>query len=91
MLSEAVRYLKPGGRLLYVTCSVLREENEERVEALLARTADLAPIEAAHLASKAGVAALGTRGSTLGPGLRLTPLTAGTDGFYVAGLTRIAG
>lgn len=90
VLGEAVRYLKPGGRLVYITCSVLREENEDRITALLTAHADLAPVDAAHMATKAGVPALSERVSTLGPGLRLTPRTTGTDGFYIVALSRIA-
>lgn len=91
VLAEAVRFLKPGGRLLYVTCSLLREENEDRIGALLSRQADLLPLDARHLATQAGVPDLGDRASPIGPGLRLTPRTTGTDGFYVAALTRVAG
>ena len=90
VLREAVRYLKPGGRLLYVTCSVLREENEDPVLALLSAEPSLAPVDGAHLARKAGVPALAERVSPLGPGLRLTPRTTDTDGFYIAALSRIA-
>ena len=36
VLAQAATYVKPGGRLVYVTCSLLAEENEGRVEAFLA-------------------------------------------------------
>ena len=39
-LDAATRYLRPGGTLLYATCSVLRVENEDRIDAFLARHAD---------------------------------------------------
>ena len=91
VLAAAVRYLKPGGRLVYVTCSVLREENEDRVAALLAAHADLLPMDAGVMASRAGVPTLGEQASKLGAGLRLTPRTTGTDGFYVAALVRTGG
>ncbi len=87
VLREACRFLKPGGRLVYVTCSVLREENEDRIAALLAERADLAPVAVADLTARAGLPALADRASPHGPGLRLTPRTTGTDGFYVAALT----
>jgi 16S rRNA (cytosine967-C5)-methyltransferase len=91
VLASAVRYLKPGGRLHYVTCSVLREENEDRIAALLETHRDLLPVDAGVMAARAGVPQLADRASTFGPGLRLTPHTAGTDGFYIATLARTGG
>ncbi|MCW6511094.1 RsmB/NOP family class I SAM-dependent RNA methyltransferase [Lichenifustis flavocetrariae] len=91
VLAAAVRYLKPGGRLLYATCSVLHEENEDRIAALLAAHPDLLPLDAGVMAARAGVPQLGNHASKSGPGLRLTPRTTGTDGFYIAALTRAAG
>lgn len=88
VLREAPRFVKRGGRIAYVTCSVLRVENEARVEAFLAAHPDFLPLDMAHAARKAGVPDLAERVSTLGPGLRLTPATAGTDGFYVALLAK---
>ncbi|MBE7219720.1 MAG: RsmB/NOP family class I SAM-dependent RNA methyltransferase [Caulobacteraceae bacterium] len=88
VLAAAVRYLKPGGRLVYVTCSVLRGENEDRVAALLDAQPDLLPVDAGVMASRAGVPELGAQASRLGPGLRLTPRATGTDGFYVAALAK---
>lgn len=86
-LRQALAAVRPGGRLVYVTCSVLREENEERIAALLAERPDLTPVEPARLAEEAGLPALAGRASPHGPGLRLSPLTTGTDGFFVAALT----
>jgi 16S rRNA (cytosine967-C5)-methyltransferase len=88
VLAQAARFVKPGGRIVYVTCSVLRVENEARVEAFLAAHGDFLPLDMAHLARKADVPALAERVSTLGPGLRLSPATTDTDGFYVAALSR---
>ncbi|MDX7951940.1 RsmB/NOP family class I SAM-dependent RNA methyltransferase [Lichenihabitans sp. Uapishka_5] len=91
VLDQAVRFLKPGGRLLFVTCSFLKEENEDRVAALLGRQPELLPIDAAVLATRAGLPALAEHASRHGPGLRLSPLRTGTDGFYIASLLRVAG
>lgn len=88
VLAQAARFVKPGGRIVYVTCSVLRVENEARVEAFLAARPDFLPLDMAHLARKAGVPSLADRVSALGPGLRLSPATTDTDGFYVAALSR---
>ena len=81
-------FVKPGGRLVYVTCSVLRAENEDQVAAFLADRADFLPLDAAHLARSAGLPGLAAHASKFGAGLRLSPLQTATDGFYIAALTR---
>ncbi len=82
----AIRTLKPGGRLLYATCSVLREENEDRLKALIEAHPNLLPLDAAHMARSAGMPELEACASVLGPGLRLSPRRSGTDGFGIAAL-----
>ena len=89
-LERAARYVKPGGHLVYVTCSLLKAENEDRVAAFLAAHDQFLPLEAAHWAAVCGLPALASQGSALGAGFRLSPLRSGTDGFYVAPLTRPA-
>lgn len=73
--------LRPGGRLLYATCSVLPEENSERIAALLAAHPDARELT---LTPPAGIADAvpSTRG------LQLLPTAAGGDGFYYALLER---
>ncbi len=88
-LESALRFVKRGGRIVYVTCSVLKAENEDRIAEFMRRHDDLLPIDAAAQARSAGLPALAEHRSTLGPGFRLSPRTTGTDGFYVATLTRI--
>ena len=88
VLDRAVKYLKVGGALLYVTCSVLREENEDRTGAFLTRHANFLPRDAAHMAKSAGLPDLAARASRFGAGLRLSPFTTGTDGFYIAVLVK---
>jgi 16S rRNA (cytosine967-C5)-methyltransferase len=88
ILREAATYVKPGGRLVYVTCSLLREENEDQVSAFLAASEGFLPLDAAHAAKAAGVEALGQFASKFGPGLRLSPATSNTDGFYTAIMLR---
>lgn len=46
LLDAASAFVKPGGRLVYVTCSVLREENDDRVEGFLAAHAAFVPAAA---------------------------------------------
>jgi 16S rRNA (cytosine967-C5)-methyltransferase len=77
-LAMAAPLVKPGGRLMYVTCSVLPEENEDAVAAFLGSYAGFAPVglklDAPHCARTIGV--------------QMTPLKTGCDGFYVAALQR---
>ncbi|HTW51238.1 MAG TPA: RsmB/NOP family class I SAM-dependent RNA methyltransferase, partial [Stellaceae bacterium] len=80
ILASAARLVKPGGRLAYVTCSVLNEENEAQAERFLAETVDFALIPAAQ----AWAEAIGTPCPADGDFLRLTPAQQGTDGFFVA-------
>ena len=88
-LENALRFVKKGGRIVYVTCSVLRPENEDRVGEFLARHDDMLPIDAAAQARAAGLPTLADHASRFGPGFRLSPRSTGTDGFYVAALARI--
>jgi 16S rRNA (cytosine967-C5)-methyltransferase len=81
VLGEGAGFVKPGGRMVYVTCSVLPEEDEDRVAAFLERHPDFARRPAT--ADPALTPFLTAAGD-----LRLTPLSAGTDGFYVAVLER---
>lgn len=80
VLDQACAYVKPGGRLIYVTCSIFAEENEDRIAAFLARTPGFAVVPA-------GFEAVAEH-ATPEDFLRLTPLTAGTDGFFVAVLEK---
>jgi 16S rRNA (cytosine967-C5)-methyltransferase len=89
-LERAAGYVKRGGHLVYVTCSLLKAENEDRIAAFLAAHDAFLPLEAAHWASACGLPALAAQASSLGAGFRFSPLRTATDGFYVAPLTRAA-
>jgi len=83
ILRAAARLLKPGGRLVYATCSLLPEENEAIVDALLAEGSfSLAPVN--ELLAQAKIP-LDT-----GPMLKLSPVAHGTDGFFAAVLLKTA-
>jgi 16S rRNA (cytosine967-C5)-methyltransferase len=84
ILDSAQRLVRPGGRLVYATCSLLGEENEAQIEHFLATHEDFAlmPIAAVWRATIGGTCP--ARGELL----RLTPARHGTDGFFVAVLTR---
>ncbi len=93
VLRDAAAFVKPGGRIVYVTCSFLMEENEDRLVAFLsahpdfARTRALAEIDRSGLATDDGRAALEKCGTADGA-LRLTPARLRADGFYIAVLRR---
>ena len=81
VLDSGAPFVKPGGRLVYVTCSVLPEEDEDRVAAFLARTGGF-------VAKPATDDPKLTQYLTAEGYLRLSPKTSGTDGFFVAVLEK---
>jgi len=83
ILASAARLVKPGGRLVYATCSLLAEENRAVVDAFLAAQPDFALRPASEVLSAQGIA-LDT-----GPCLELTPDRHHTDGFFAAVLQRV--
>ena len=80
ILDSASRLVKPGGRLIYATCSLLREENEAQAEAFLDAHGDFARYPVARAWSET----IGGAGPAGADYLRLTPAQHGTDGFFVA-------
>ena len=93
VLAEARRLTRPGGRIVYVTCSLLAEENEDQVEAFLADATEfqavsaLDAVAASGLATPEGLELLRGRLTPAGF-LRLSPRSGGADGFFVAVLQR---
>lgn len=92
ILDTAAPFVKPGGRLAYVTCSLLDEENVAQIRAFTARHPAFRVIPPAET-----VLALGERGLALADvalmrpeGLLLTPRRTGTDGFFVSVMVRDA-
>jgi 16S rRNA (cytosine967-C5)-methyltransferase len=81
ILDRAARAVKPGGRLVYSTCSLLPEENERQVEAFCRRHPEFAPV-----VPEAAGPALGMTAEH--PWLRLTPRRHNTDGFFAAVLEK---
>jgi len=80
-LDMAAPLVKPGGRLVYATCSILKLENEGAAAAFLARHSEF---EAAPIGPLDGAV-------QADPGLRLHPATDLGDGFYVASFRSRAG
>lgn len=79
LLDAAWKVLRPGGRLVYATCSILRAENSDQVAAFLARTADARLLDpgAAY-------------GHACPAGRQWLPGDDGRDGFFYAPLSKIA-
>ncbi len=87
ILCKAGELVRPGGRLIYATCSLLPEENEAQMDRFLARAEGFAPVPLDGLwkALLPGVAA-----PCAGPWMALSPGAQGTDGFFCAVLERAA-
>ena len=83
ILSAAASLLKPGGRLVYATCSFLPEENQEIIHHFLATHPQFTLLNCTELLSQQKIA-LNT-----GEFLQLSPQLHQTDGFFAAALTRI--
>jgi 16S rRNA (cytosine967-C5)-methyltransferase len=86
LLAEAARFLKPGGALVYVTCSLLADENEEQVDHFLRDNSGFAIDDPSALWRGRFPAIPAPRLSKAG--LSLSPLTTGTDGFFIAVMRR---
>jgi 16S rRNA (cytosine967-C5)-methyltransferase len=83
ILAAAGRLLRPGGRLVYATCSLLRSENEDIANAFTqAERGQFEPVPVAQVLAQARVAEAQTLG--VGGFLRLLPHRHGTDGFFAA-------
>ncbi len=82
ILAEAAKLLKSGGRLVYATCSLLREENEAVAEAFSNAHPDFIPVDPAEVLRHAGVKA--GEGLCRSGYLRLWPHLHQTDGFFAA-------
>ncbi|TBO30105.1 RsmB/NOP family class I SAM-dependent RNA methyltransferase [Aquabacterium lacunae] len=83
ILNSAARLLKPGGRLVYATCSVMPAENETVAEQFTQEHQDFVPVSSADLLTQAGVANAEGLCNAQGQ-LRLWPHRHATDGFYAA-------
>lgn len=71
ILGQAAKLARPGGRLIYVTCSMLAAENEASADAFEAAHPDFRPVALDHA-------------SAVGHRLRLSPASTDTDGFFAA-------
>lgn len=82
ILGSAARMVRPGGRLVYATCSLLEEENDGVVDAFLAEHPEFCQLDAGDILRKQDIAL------DSGERLRLWPHEHDTDGFFAAVLER---
>lgn len=90
LLANGFRLLRPGGSLVYSTCSLTRAQNEEVVQWLLDAEpqAELAPIPSLSPGSGGADGQLPWEEAGLPHTLRFNPLTTGTSGLFIARLTK---
>lgn len=86
ILASAARLARPGGRVIYATCSLLPDENERQIEGFLAAYPDFRLVDYGEVWSR--VAGVGVLPPCQGPYLALTPAQHGTDGFFAAVMER---
>ncbi len=86
ILDSAARLVKPGGRLVYSTCTLVQKENEETAAGFLSRHPDFALLSAPEILKGWGISA-----DPASPTLMLWPHRTGTDGFFAAVFRRVHG
>ena len=86
VLKAAARLLKPGGRLVYATCSLLEQENQHVVDAFLAEHPDFELVAAATILRAQSVDV--DLAARFAPYFVMLPHVHGTDGFFAAALER---
>jgi 16S rRNA (cytosine967-C5)-methyltransferase len=86
ILERAVAFLKPGGRIAYITCSVLDEENRAQVRRFLGNHGEFSVQPPTRVVDALGERALMfTKAARIsGEGLLMTPRTTETDGFFIS-------
>jgi 16S rRNA (cytosine967-C5)-methyltransferase len=88
ILDAAAVFVRPGGTLVYATCSVLPAEDEERIGAFVAKHPEFQPLPMRDAWASALPEIGPPAGAIDGDFLRLTPARSGTDGFFCAVLRR---
>jgi 16S rRNA (cytosine967-C5)-methyltransferase len=90
VLERAAALVKPGGRIAYITCSLLDEENGGQIRAFIARHPEFAIVPAAEVTGALGEAKpqFDAAIRVSAEGLLMTPRRTGTDGFFVALMRR---
>ena len=83
ILQRAAEYLRPGGELVYSTCTLNRRENEEIVEKFLKENKGFAAVDMTDILPKRFCREEAGRGH-----ITLFPNIDGTDGFFIAKIKR---
>ncbi len=90
VLDEAQHFVKPGGFLFYITCSMLAAENEAQVYAFLERTSEFTLLSAGEVWEERFGVDAPKPWSADGCTLTLTPASTNTDGFFFAVMEKSA-
>ncbi len=90
ILAEAANYVKPGGRLAYVTCSLFPGENTGQIRHFLASRHDFENCDYLDILER-NAPMVSDRCRTGEYGITLSPHQTGTDGFFFAMMTRLQG
>ena len=85
ILDACASYVRPGGLLVYSTCTILPEENEKQVEAFLARHPEFEPENDDKFLPEA------LRGQYKNGMIQILPCRDGIEGFFIARMRRKAG
>lgn len=83
ILTSAARCVAPGGRLIYSTCSLLPQENEQQIEAFLAAHEEFELVSVEQVLGDRNPGLVSKQGM-----LKLRPDTHQTDGFFAAVMER---
>ncbi len=90
ILRSTAPLVRPGGRLIYATCSILMEENEDQIESFLAEQPEFEVVPIGRVWDEVMTGTDQAGCPCDDPYLRLTPAQHGTDGFFAAVLQRRA-
>ena len=90
VLDRAAGFVKPGGRIAYITCSVLPAENTEQIRKFTGRHSEFTVVPPNEVAAALWDKADGFLAATIQSpeGLLMTPRRTGTDGFFVSVMTK---
>ena len=88
VLHDAKRHVKPGGKLVYITCTLLDAENGAQIAEFLADNPDFTLVDPAENARACGLESIAGHRDPRGFGLLLSPHRTNTDGFFIAVLHR---
>lgn len=88
ILEEASKLVKAGGRLVYATCSMIRRENQDVVEAFLAAHPEWHLVPALEVLAQQGITFDPEAAKRFGDYFQMLPHVHNTDGFFAAVLVR---